>query len=410
MTKRACVSVRLFGLMLLLFPNGLVPQGQIIPHNKVLGVVASFSHSEFVGTDKIRLDFRARITVNADGRVRYRWVRSDGGMGSPEEINFTAAGSMVVNTSWTMGVAHSGDTVWEAVRILYPNELESNKARCTVPATDFKIVGVLNSVSPNSWKGPCPATVQATSQIVATGKGTAQYRWIRSDGGKTQPRDLVFEGPGTKTVTTSWKLSNLQADVSERRWIAVEVLYPNHILPSTMGSLNLATAPIPGVAAFDLLCTEIARNPNAPIRLEVSLSGMGVDLGYDCFTPSYRTLQNWHKGKVTVRNLSPNPIKLREQMENYVQTKMDFLLLFPRNKEALKTQPSWPYVYNDPHWASLPLRYPDMLAGHGQFEDAIGYCLEVYDKHPVIYVGAIYRDEPSDNRIISNLAKWETKL
>lgn len=177
---------------------------------------------------------------------------------------------------------------------------------------------------------------------------------MRSDGGKTRPQDLVFDGPGTKTVTTSWTLSNLQANEGQRRWIAVEILYPNHILPSSMGSLTLATAPIPGVAVFDLVCTEIARNPNVPIKLEVSLSGMGLDLGYNCEMPSFHSkIGKWFKGKITVRNLSPNPIKLSEQMPNYVMTKMDVLVMFPRNKEALKTKPSWPYVYNDPNWGPI---------------------------------------------------------
>ncbi len=411
MSKRICVSVWLSGFILLLLPNGLAPQGQIVPHNKVTSVIASFANSEFVGNDKIRLNFRARINANAAGRVRYRWIRSDGGAGDAQEINFTAAGAMVVTTSWTMGGAHSGDSVWEAVQIQYPNSLESNKARCLVPALDFKIIGLLNSVTPNSWKGPCPATFQASSQITAVGKGTAQYRWVRSDGGKTRPQDLVFDGPGTKTVMTSWKLSNLRADEGQRRWIAVEILYPNHILPSSMGSLTLATAPIPGVAVFDLVCTEIARNPNVPIKLEVSLSGMGLDLRYNCEMPSFHSkIGKWFKGKITVRNLSPNPIKLSEQMPNYVMTKMDVLVMFPRNKEALKTKPSWPYVYNDPNWGSYPLWYPDTLAGHGQFDTALGICFDVYDDHPIVYVGAIYRDEPTDDRIVSNLVKWETKL
>lgn len=411
MAKRACVSVTLVGLLILLLPAGPAPQGQIIPHNKVTGVVASFAHSEFIGGDQVRLDFKARIIVNAYGRVRYRWVRSDGGMGAPVEINFAAAGSRDVTTAWTMGTAHSGETVWMAVRILYPNEMESNRARCTVPSPEFRILGVLNEVKPTSWKGRCPVTFQATGHIEASGKGTARYRWIRSDGGKSRVHDLVFEGPGKKTVTSSWTLSALQPNEPARRWIAVEVLYPNHILPSSAGSINLATAPIPGVAAFDCECVFITPNPRSPAGLEVSLSGMGIEPTYNCNLPSFHSeTGKWFKGKVTVRNLSANPLTLRKQEVGYVTTRMNVLVLHPQNEEALGTTPVWPHVYSDKRWPAFPLMYPDVLAGHGQFETQLGICFDVFKGHPIVYIGAIYRDETSGQTIVSNLVKWEARL
>jgi hypothetical protein len=406
MRQRARITVLLLGVFFWL-PAGLTPQGQIVMHHKVTSVVASFSHSEILGDKQIRVHFSARIACDSYGTVRYRWFRSDGGRGREEEIRYTAAGKKDVTTSWTRGAAHPGETVWEAVEITFPNKRESNKASYTIPDTAFKVLAVSNRVTPNAWAGACPKTFQVSSEIQANGRGTAKYRWVRSDGGATPPVDLVFEGPGTKTVTTSWTLSNTDFQ-AKRRWITAEVVYPNHILPQPDEALSTGFRPY--AASFDLQCTDIQRNPRQPIRFSVGLSGMGIEPNYQCTHFDFPPTARWIKGQVTVRNLSAYPLECVGHYLDPGNNKLRVVVLYPMNPEALTSAPTWPYIPGgDRYWGWLTLAVPQVLPGNGQFTISLARCYGIFEKHPMLYVGAVYEDDASGRKIVSNLVKWEFK-
>ena len=73
--------------------------------------------------------FKGRITANGKGIVKYEFVRSDGAKARVQSLNFHAAGSKDVSTTWQLGRSYSG---WQAIRILSPQKMESNRARFQV--------------------------------------------------------------------------------------------------------------------------------------------------------------------------------------------------------------------------------------------------------------------------------------
>src|SRR5262245_54918018 len=81
------------------------------------------------------IKFNGKIQANGQGAIKYRFVRSDGATGPIEYLNFDSAGVKYVSTTWTLGDASSLPSYqgWEAIKILSPNEVESNRA-------NFKLV------------------------------------------------------------------------------------------------------------------------------------------------------------------------------------------------------------------------------------------------------------------------------
>lgn len=60
-------------------------------------------------------------------RVQYKFIRSDGANGPIQTLSFptVAGGVRAVSTTWTLGATYGG---WEAIQILYPQNVQSNKA------------------------------------------------------------------------------------------------------------------------------------------------------------------------------------------------------------------------------------------------------------------------------------------
>jgi hypothetical protein len=75
------------------------------------------------------IKFSGNITANGKGVVRYTFIRSDGATGPVFTLTFDSAGRKSVETTWTLGgptlPTYSG---WEAIKILSPNEMVSNRA------------------------------------------------------------------------------------------------------------------------------------------------------------------------------------------------------------------------------------------------------------------------------------------
>jgi hypothetical protein len=81
------------------------------------------------GCHRTLFNFAGSITVNAAGEVRYRWVGSDGGMTAEESVRFDGAGTRLVATSWELSTP---GTHWQALRVLSPNAVDSNRATITI--------------------------------------------------------------------------------------------------------------------------------------------------------------------------------------------------------------------------------------------------------------------------------------
>jgi len=96
---------------------------------QVTGVSLKAEREKFIGPCPAVLKFLGSVTVNAPGTVRYSFVRSDAAVGKVETLYFDSAGTKTVGTVWTLGgpdlTTYDG---WQAIRILSPNVMESDKA------------------------------------------------------------------------------------------------------------------------------------------------------------------------------------------------------------------------------------------------------------------------------------------
>ena len=74
----------------------------------------------------VTLNFSGTITANGAGVVKYTFMRNDGATAPVYTMEFDAAGTKPLGTTWTLDLpAYEG---WQAVKILSPNEMFSEKA------------------------------------------------------------------------------------------------------------------------------------------------------------------------------------------------------------------------------------------------------------------------------------------
>ncbi len=97
----------------------------------VTSVTASVDPPSFTGLCPKVFNFYTVITANGPGSVTYQWEKSDGTF-VPGLINFAAAGSQTVTSSWSVGTSYSG---WQRVHVFSPNEVISNQANFTLTCT-----------------------------------------------------------------------------------------------------------------------------------------------------------------------------------------------------------------------------------------------------------------------------------
>jgi hypothetical protein len=96
---------------------------------KVVKVTASVTPTSWTGKCPKRFEFVGKITVNRPGVVKYRWIRSDGAGAPVKTLRFRRPGTLNVTSYWQLS---SPGTKWEAVEILAPNKMTSNKAVFTL--------------------------------------------------------------------------------------------------------------------------------------------------------------------------------------------------------------------------------------------------------------------------------------
>jgi len=138
---------------------------------------------------------------------------------------------------------------------------------------------------------------------------------------------------------------------------------------------------------------------------------MGVEPSYQCHSGNTVLKdEKWFKGVATFQNHCSRPLTFWENVNGGNNEYLFFAVLFPKRKEALTTTPLWPTVYSDPNWGSMDLWHPDTLPPNGQFDASLTKCYPAFDKHPIIYIGAIYTDKATGKKTASNLVKWETRL
>ncbi len=84
----------------------------------------------------------------------------------------------------------------------------------------FAVDGLFVRTDPERYAGPCPVTLKIISKISVVGRnGQIKYKFVRSDRTESGPKDLYFDGPGSREVTDS-------IDVSRSGWVELQILEP----------------------------------------------------------------------------------------------------------------------------------------------------------------------------------------
>jgi hypothetical protein len=108
----------------------LVSSGNLF--SRVTHVNASVNPTSFTGECEKMFEFTGRITSDSPGEVRYKWLRSDNARAPEQTIIFNAPGTQIVTTTWTLGIPGKTYNEWEAIQVLSPNPMTSNKAAFTL--------------------------------------------------------------------------------------------------------------------------------------------------------------------------------------------------------------------------------------------------------------------------------------
>lgn len=97
----------------------------------------------------------------------------------------------------------------------------------------FSVVATKLRAEPSEYKGKCPFTIKLTGTISVVGGrgGTVKYKFVRNDGGQTLPQELVFDGPGSKEVSTTREayfqgVSRAGKPLPLEGWLEIEILAP----------------------------------------------------------------------------------------------------------------------------------------------------------------------------------------
>jgi hypothetical protein len=110
---------------------------------RVIGTTLTANPDNYVGRCPAKITFSGTITVNQAGRVKYTFLRSDGAIDTRDlSLDFDGPGSKPVETTWTLGAAVPAFQPFrgfQSIKILSPNEMESNKAAFVMHCPEITI-------------------------------------------------------------------------------------------------------------------------------------------------------------------------------------------------------------------------------------------------------------------------------
>jgi hypothetical protein len=108
----------------------LLPVGEVHA-----GIIATLNadNASYSGICPVDINFKGTITTDKPGKVQYRFVRSDGVIHPVETLEFNTPGTKEVTATWIacdpVKARYEG---WQSINIVYPEELQSNKANFSV--------------------------------------------------------------------------------------------------------------------------------------------------------------------------------------------------------------------------------------------------------------------------------------
>ncbi len=119
-------------------------------------------------------------------------------------------------------------TVWVTNFLVpYGNEYLESTVRPSQPlAKELLVTGTSFSSTPETYQGQCPVTINFSGKITVNGKGTVQYKFLRSDGAVSPVQVLEFDSAGSRTVSTVWSLGGPSL-IAYDGWQAIQIVSPN---------------------------------------------------------------------------------------------------------------------------------------------------------------------------------------
>ncbi|HPD57928.1 MAG TPA: CARDB domain-containing protein [Smithellaceae bacterium] len=164
MKKVAATGFILFIGCLFLFGGILQAKAQPLISAQLKAVPPSYS-----GSCPAKIEFEGFISVRnltrPPLRLQYKFIRSDGASAPVQTLTFNRDGAQPVRTTWQLGgPGLPSYTGWQAIKVVYPQDLESNKANFSVS---------------------CQAAAQQKPDLVIRSFGL-------SDWGKCEPNNVIF--------------------------------------------------------------------------------------------------------------------------------------------------------------------------------------------------------------------------
>lgn len=148
--------------------------------------------------------FKGVIRAKRAGRVDYKFIRSDGANAPVQHLNFAAPGAKAVSTTWTLGGPGMNYNGWEAIQILYPQQVTSNRAafrlRCAGKGAGTPGRGrpdlVIRSFGLKRWGACKPHSAVMTFQVTVANVGNAPSPSSASLGNKALVQVMENNGSG----------------------------------------------------------------------------------------------------------------------------------------------------------------------------------------------------------------------
>ncbi|MCP5101968.1 MAG: hypothetical protein GY950_01250 [bacterium] len=276
-------------LLLTILMGSLVFTGDLLA--KVVRAYATVKPTSFNGQCPKKFTFLGRITSNSRGVVKYKWLRSDNANAPVKTIRFNKPGTKTVTTTWTLGAPGMTYNGWQAVRILAPNQMTSNRAafklKCGVscgiqfkslsktsgyPGDTFKMYGTWGASQ--GTKTPCINKGGPNKLIVLSWSNSVLN--VRIPTGLAPGKYRVgvyckFPIIG-KTGGSTWKDFTVKSRIV-RPLRPVQTIKPLRVKP------GLITRNCPDPAAVELRFQILSRDPANRFKGRVRITGIVKNIG-----------------------------------------------------------------------------------------------------------------------------------
>lgn len=262
---------------------------------KVTHVNAGVNPTSFKGECPTKFVFTGKITVDSPGEVKYKWIRSDNAIAPVQILRFRAPGTQIVNTTWTLGGPGMTYNGWEAIQILSPNQMTSNRAAFTLecgvgcgiafnslsqtsgyPGDTFKMYGTWGPTQ--GTKTPCINKGGPNKLIVLSWSNTVLHVKIPAGLAPGNYKVGVYcKFPITgSTGSSGWKDFTIKSRFV-KPLTTVRPVKPVQVKPGLIGRN------CPDPAAYEIRFQILSRDPGNRFKGRVRVTGIVKNIGGQTF-------------------------------------------------------------------------------------------------------------------------------